>query len=414
MISDQEETQCCISNLNSCKIKTLFQPIVSIAEKRIIGFEAFSKAKIKDKHNNYVGIKDIFKTEDDTNYLYQLDKNCCNNTLARFKNVIDKHNGQCLFINICSKSLRTKKDKEHFLFQSINDAKLKYENIVIEISQKYAAQSSSMSFIEACRQKNIQISIDKVELNSKLISILSKLRPDYIKLQTEAWEDSETRAYYSKNIELILNSCAKTNCTPIAIGVENEDKAIDLLKNCLYYHQGYYYTRSKNDSSSNSSLLGSFTQKIKYINSKFKNLNKEKIKIRKEYYFNLKKQINIISSLFRDISYDEINHTLKKIILNNENIISVFVINENGIQITDRIISKKHNNTKRVQSNLKLKGTDHSLEDYFLHILMGYENFTSTPHPSPISRKNSILVSIRFFIGLNNFYLLCIEFPSID
>lgn len=399
--------------LSRHKPRTLFQPIVSIEDKQVLGFEAFSRGIVGDNTSDEADLVELFCNEEDPHLLFELDKICCRTALSRFKKFLKQRDSLCIFINLDARALSKACCDQHFISEVVREINIPARNIVIEISAECLSSEKGVLFVEYCRGKGFQISIDKVEHNSRLLGVLLESRPDFIKLQRSVWSDPADMTFNLSNIDYIVRNCASVDCVPIAIGVEQEDEALYLLQANLFCHQGYYYTRSKCVDEGSCNSVQGFLEAVERVNSKFKKLHAERIQDRKEHFFRIKSQIHKIASLFSDVPEGRFSALMKKILEKYDDVISLFVLNDNGEQITQRFARNMSKNDPKQYRAVMTMGSDHSLRDYFMHLLLGYENFVTPPQLSPFLSKPTIIVSYRFFNSTTSFYLLCVEFPAV-
>ncbi|WP_421903298.1 EAL domain-containing protein [Maridesulfovibrio sp.] len=393
------------------KLKTLFQPIVSIDDKQVIGFEAFSREVKDGEEQRGMNINDLFDTEDPA-YLYDLDKSCCTKALYRFRKLLKSWGNISIFININVRALGVRCCEEHFISDLVKSGGVPLKNIVIEIASESLDEKNGLEFVEYCRGQGFQISIDKVEHDSRLLSILLQVKPDFIKLQRSIWSNPLDTTFNLGNLEYVVRNCTSVDCVPIALGIESEDEAMHLLQAKINCHQGYFYTRNRSTTSGAGDSVQGFVQTVELINSKFKQLQADRIKDRKKHFLDIRTQMKKISSLFIDIPEIKFKELLKRILRKYEDVVSIFVIDEHGIQVTPRLARNVSKDDLKQRRAVNTTGADHSMRDYYMHLLLGYDNFVTPPQLSPFTNFPTVIVSLRFFSGLKSFHLLCVEFPS--
>ncbi|NDV23026.1 EAL domain-containing protein [Desulfovibrio sp. JC022] len=397
------------SLLASHEVRTLFQPVVAINTKQVVGFEAFSRGKEEGGDSSLV---DLFDSEVDPAQLYELDKICCSQALQRFSKFLKQRSDFCLFINLDARALSKACCDKHFFVDIVSDVDVPVRNIVVEISSECLNEENGLKFIEFCRNKGFQICFDKVEHDSGLLAILLKGKPDYIKLQRSVWSDPSDPTFNVANIEHIVKSCAHVGCMPIAMGVESEDEVLYLLQANIFCHQGFFYTKSPGAGAENGDSVAGFLETVERIYAKFKKLHSERIKSRKEHFQKIKSNVNKIASLFSNASEEQFGVLLKRVLEKYDDVVSVFVLDEHGEQATQRFARDVSKDDPAQHRAILTKGSDHSLHDYFMHLLLGYDNFVTPPMYSPFYEESTILISIRFFSGPRTFHLLCVEFPA--
>lgn len=413
---DGKHTSCTREDINkiidSKRVSTLFQPVVSIDKKAIIGFEAFSRGKLDEE--NLLESSDMFGCDLPPDVRLSLDAVCCNHSLKRFHKFLKGHPWLNLFLNIDGKVLEHLGHANHFLADLTRKSKVPPANIAIEIASDLMERPAVQSFVETCRDDGYCLSIDKVHKKSPLFEILLETRPDFVKLTSSLWEDPADSLFNVDNLKLIIRACRSIGCQPIAIGVENEDDALYLLQCDLYMQQGYYYTSSRKtrskDRSEDGTNVSGFLKTIEHVHDKFTKLKADIIANKKERFDSRHKMMQRAASKFSSLLPDEFEDALKAVMAGHTDVVSAFIVDGAGHQVTRRLPRDGALRSPRTLAAIRSQGEDHSMTDYHLHLLMGYERFVCPRAASPFLPKPTTLIALRFFTGLNKPYILCIEF----
>lgn len=211
-------------------IDTVFQPIVSLKNAKIIGYEAFSRGP-KDSHFHLP--MELFSMAKKCNNLWALESLCLKKAIENFKPISDDH---LLFLNINSSSI-----SEHTNNLLGNEGKSN-PSIIYEISkcstiENYADFSSVLkNFIN---QKYKIALLDKVACNC-MINMLSEVKPSFIKLDMELVRNINTSSLKQALVKALITLSENTNINLIAEGIETEDELKMLINLGIYAGQGYF------------------------------------------------------------------------------------------------------------------------------------------------------------------------------
>lgn len=398
--------------IDTGRISTLFQPVVSIDRKTIAGFEAFSRGRLDDEH--LLNSTDMFDSGVPPEQLLSLDAICCHNSLKRFSKFLLGHPSLCLFLNIDGSVLDHVDHARHFLAEMTHRSQVPPANIAIEIAANHMKRPAVQDFARNCRDGGYLLSIDRVRKKTSVLEKLLQIKPDYVKLSPDMWGDPDDTLYNMDNVRIITRACRSNGCQPIAVGVENEDEALYLMQCDIFMQQGYYYTSSRKtparESAQEGSNVSGFLETINHVHEKYTQLRKEIIADKRERFDRRHKVMQRAGSKFTSLLPDEFEDALKAVMADQPEIVSGFVIDGDGRQITRRIPRDGVLRSPKTQAAIRSKGLDHSMTDYHLHLLMGYERFVCPPDASPFLPRRTTLIAMRFFTGLEKPYVLCIEF----
>ncbi|MDF5485404.1 EAL domain-containing protein, partial [Vibrio parahaemolyticus] len=142
-------------------------------------------------------------------------------------------------INVCPSLLRGRNFSILYRELSNRDCRL----LTIEITENASMYYTSEIYGNVAKLKALdcKISIDDFGTGNNNVALISKLNPDYLKIDREFVIGLKSD---DKKIETLRQLIAMGNtyrCTVIVEGVETADSAHLLTTLGAYIHQGYYY-----------------------------------------------------------------------------------------------------------------------------------------------------------------------------
>jgi EAL domain-containing protein (putative c-di-GMP-specific phosphodiesterase class I)/GGDEF domain-containing protein len=225
-------------------ITPVYQPIVSLTDGQIFGYEALSKIKEKELE---MDIGQMFRIADKTNRAWELEALCRTKAL---KNSIYIKNGKKLFLNVNPNIMHDEKFKEGFLGTGkagftktrLNEYGLDFRNIIFEITERVAIIDSEafMGSIKHYRNQNYGIAIDDVGAGYSGLNTIANVRPNIMKLDMgliRNIDKDETKQFLCR---AMVDFGKSAGILLIAEGIETEEELRTLIKLNVDLGQGFF------------------------------------------------------------------------------------------------------------------------------------------------------------------------------
>lgn len=282
------------------------------------------------------------------------------------------------------------------------------DRIILECPIQQAYTDNTSRLIELVRSIGIKTGLDTCAVNDAFSWALNVLEPEFIKVNRSFFGADERTPYSAGVLETVMSDASRIGTRVIGQGVESEEESIRLLSAGVELQQGYYYTKDEN--AQPGSQAESLLNKIEDANRKYRDVKGMVIRQKKEQFTQIFRVVLSACSKFESISEADFEDGCKALVRKADEITSVFIVNDKGVQITPRV----HNgDTKGTVKSSDLggmrKGADHSVKDYILYLDMGYTQFVTDPFASPFADSMSCLISRPFYDHLGARYKLCIE-----
>jgi EAL domain-containing protein (putative c-di-GMP-specific phosphodiesterase class I) len=223
----------------SAPIYSLYQPIVEIGTKKVLGYEALTRGR--GRHSLPV---DLFRTAYEDGCVVELDFDCLDSA-CRILHQLKR--GQLLFVNVEPMTLSqsfAKREEAEFLFRRISHH---WEQIVFELTE--GMKSRDFPFVKRgvhfLRKLGCRFAIDDISgVGAKLFQLLS-LEPDFLKIDISLVKGLWKNPVQQGLVERLVDLGRKNHSKLIAEGVETK-KDLDFIREMgIPYSQGYYLGRPK-------------------------------------------------------------------------------------------------------------------------------------------------------------------------
>jgi len=229
--------------LNGGHIKTVYQPIISLQNGSVLGYEALSRICLPECELN---IEQLFSIARRVRKLWDLEKLCRTTAL---ETAAKKVRCSKLFLNVDPNLIHDPGLREGFTHEKLEEYGLNPDEVVFEITERSAIGEMSIftDSIAHYQKQDFKIAIDDFGAGYSGLSRVCALRPNYIKIDMELVRNIQAFANKSSLVGSIVKFCRETGISLIAEGIETEEELDTLIRLGVDYGQGYYLGRPQVD-----------------------------------------------------------------------------------------------------------------------------------------------------------------------
>lgn len=382
-----------------------FQPIVSVSRKMVSGFEGLIRG-IDSTTEQYIAPSLLFSAAASQNLTLEFDRMCREKVMEAFSKI--SYEDKLLFLNIDT-SILDEAVGSNYLLNQVRNANINPRNIVIEINESKGHGIEALKrFTETYRNHGFLVALDDVGTGFSNMDRILLVKPDIIKLDISLVKNINTDYYKQGVFKSMVNLANEIGALIIAEGVETREEAIQVLRLGGHMIQGFYFARPQ-EICDNSNLL--FNHKIDFLSKSFNQFINKQMSDEWQKNKQFLTMANTYTKTLINIYATELNTKLKDIVLLNKDIDSLYILDEDGIQISDTILSTSENNVKENLIFYSARmGTDHSMEKYY-YSLVNYKlkkNITD-PYISLATGNLCKTISYSFVNSDNKKYILCLD-----
>lgn len=234
------------SIINERKIRTVFQPIISLKDGGILGHEALSRITENTIINN---TELLFSYAGEYNRLWELEQLCRTTALeTAYKFMIPPYS-KMLFINVNPNTMHDEKFIKGFTREFLNQFRIKPEKIIFEITEQNVIldMNSFLSMIEHYRGQDYKIAIDDAGAGYSGLNLISDINPNFIKLDMKLIRGINTDSLKYALVKGMVELSKASQINLIAEGIETWEEMETLIRLGVQYGQGYYIQRPADD-----------------------------------------------------------------------------------------------------------------------------------------------------------------------
>ncbi len=229
--------------LGNGDIRTVFQPIISLKNGAVLGYEALSRGPEGSALEAPTMLFDVARMH---GKLWELESLC---RIKALENVSRHCPEAFIFLNVDPAVINDDKFKTGFTTAFLDKYHISPQNIVFEITEKNTVDDF-MSFrktIAHYKEQGYKIAIDDVGAGYSGLTMISEIHPHFIKLDMNLVRDVDKDGLKAALIKTLNDFCVVTNIVMIAEGIETEYELRTLIDIGVDYGQGYYIQKPKVD-----------------------------------------------------------------------------------------------------------------------------------------------------------------------
>jgi len=261
--------------LNEEKIKTVYQPIVSLENGMIFGYEALSRILIRECQIN---IEQMFQMAKQYNKLWELEILCRTKALMH---AVGKPLSAKLFINVDPNNIYDPKFREGFTNEMLQVYGLNPDDIIFEVTEKNCINDMD-SFREVMnhyQKQSYKIAVDDFGSGYSGLNRICNFSPNYIKIDMELIRNIDNDFVKKSAVGGIVKLCRDNGISSIAEGIETEAELKETIKLGINFGQGFFFAKPTDEfteiDSDKKALIRSINNKINseaYQSLVFKNV----------------------------------------------------------------------------------------------------------------------------------------------
>lgn len=220
-------------------IHTLFQPILSLGEGGIVGYEALSRGPSDSPLHSPVA---LLRAAREHGLAGEVERLCCRVALETFSRC--DLPGQ-LFLNISPDCLLAPGSDHLPTLDFIRALGLHPDRVIIELTESQPTYDYDLlrEAVTYYREQGLRVAIDDLGEGFSSLRLWSELRPDFVKIDMHFVQDIQHDPVKLQFVRSIQEIAAESGTAVIAEGIENESELLVLRDLGIRFGQGYHIAR---------------------------------------------------------------------------------------------------------------------------------------------------------------------------
>lgn len=217
-------------------IRTVFQPIVALADGEIIGYEALSRGPVGSMLERP---DQLFSTAEACRKVWELDYLCRTAALDRAQGAIGD---KVLFVNVDPNIIKDERFRKGHTRDLLRRFDLRDGQLVFEITERSAISDyrGFRKVLDHYTEQGYKIAIDDAGAGHSGLRMLAETRPQFVKIDMELVRDIDNDSLKRSLMKAFYEFALTTNIRIIAEGIETREELHTLIDIGVHYGQGYY------------------------------------------------------------------------------------------------------------------------------------------------------------------------------
>ena len=220
-------------------IKIVFQPVISLTNGEVLGYEALSRITTK---TIFKSIEDLFETAIAHDLIWDLERLSRTKALEAAKEFMVPPYNQKLFLNVHPKVMYDEKFNQELSDFFLEEYQISPHNIAFDITEKYIieGQDGFQTSISQYKSQSYLFALENSGVDYSGIDAINKIEPNYIKLNMKLIRGIDQDSLRSALVKGMVEYSKTNNISLIAEGVESSEEFRAVIDLGVQYAQGYY------------------------------------------------------------------------------------------------------------------------------------------------------------------------------
>lgn len=234
-----EQLSALSSILTQSGLHSLFQPIISLSERRILGYEALTRGPSNSPLHSPIA---LFSVARQAGRLSELEIACRQSACRRFN---EQQLPGKLFLNVSPESLLEAAHQPGRTLQLLQDFGIPPSQVVIELTEQTPIDDFQLlqTALHHYRAMGFSIALDDLGAGYSSLRLWSELRPDYVKIDRHFIDGIHQDALKREFVGSILQIAKASRAQVIAEGIELPEELAVLTEMGVDLVQGYLLGR---------------------------------------------------------------------------------------------------------------------------------------------------------------------------
>jgi len=416
--------------LDGSALRAVYQPLVSLRQQKIVGYEGLIRGT-----NHATGAPvspgELFAHAARERRTADLDHSCRRKVLDSFREIHQAQPDLVLSLNFDASVLDQGTEDPSPLRHLVQDAGINPSTVMLEIIESDCHGVEALRrFIATHKAAGFLIALDDVGAGHSNLNRIPLLKPDIIKIDRYLVQNLANDFYKREVFKALVRMSRTIGALTISEGVETREEAWASLELGADLIQGYYFSvpletqqletdniflNFKHPDSLNLERTGTnnWKARVDQLTADHKDSTLENLRIKRSRLRRYDMLTRDIQAELGKCEQEELDQNLKKLVHFYPLMECFYILNESGVQITDRVFV----NPKSVRDHGCLfhpspKGSDHSMRDYYFMLFeAGLDRLTFVTEPYLSMASGTLCVTYaRIFRNTKNHrFMLCTD-----
>jgi diguanylate cyclase (GGDEF)-like protein len=221
------------------KIRSVYQPIVSLADASVFGYEALTRGPVGSV---FEAPLNLFEYAEREGFLHALDKLAREKAIAGCQQLLKY---QKVFINVPAHIINDPQFTPGRTLKVLETYGLKPQNVVFEITERSSVEDfgTTKKVLEHYRSQGYLIAIDDAGAGYSSLQAIAELEPDFIKIDRSLVQNIHQDRVKEYILDTFVTFSQKMGIRLIAEGIEKVEELNKLIQMGVHFAQGFYLAK---------------------------------------------------------------------------------------------------------------------------------------------------------------------------
>lgn len=221
------------------RIGIVFQPIISLKNGDVLGYEALSRIPSEDAFEN---IEEVFSLAKEHDRLWELERLCRMETLRSARSFLVPPFNKKLFMNVSSHVMKYEKFHTEMTEFFLREFRISPHNIIFEVTEQSMINDMEgfQSILSQYKSDNFRLAIDDAGMEYAGLNAITDFNPNYIKIDMKLIRNINEHSLQGAIVKGMVEFSKAANVSLIAEGVETYEELETITRMGVQYAQGYY------------------------------------------------------------------------------------------------------------------------------------------------------------------------------
>lgn len=398
--------------LQTRSMRSHFQPIISIREKRVIGLEALVRAT-NPVSGQPISANFLFDAASRHKQSLQLDQLCRESAISGFTSLASLDPDLILFINVDVSSLNRSTVESNALIRLIEEHGIPSERVVIEIVESKISDATTLQrFVANHRKRGFLIALDDMGAGHSNLERIPSLKPDIIKLDRSLIQNIDREYHKQELFEFFIKLAHRLGVFVVVEGIETEAEALTCLERGADLVQGFYFAYPQPPTPTCLEGGLDYASRLRSVLTEHMVERFTQRKLMYKQFNDIASRITAMIEMSSPSAYETmLEHTLQRFPLAE----CAYVINEAGRQITRTVFNPACVERRRTPLyGPAPAGGNQSAKDYFMYLGKNQRHYVTRPYVSMATGNVCVTISNRVTLSSGDSFVVCVDIHLSD
>jgi EAL domain-containing protein (putative c-di-GMP-specific phosphodiesterase class I) len=394
-------------------IEVHFQPLVSIQEKSVVGFEGLSRG-VEMPTGRLIPPVVLIRKAVEEELSLELDALFRKKVFQSFREQFYQQPRLILTVNL-ETSLGGESSQDALDLDTFSKLSRKYEvdpaRVAIEIVESRAKNTHLLErFIEAQKERGFMVALDDVGSGHSNLDRIARMKPDLIKIDRSLILDIQKEYHKQEVFRSLVGLSRQIGALVVAEGVETEDEALWSLELGADILQGYFFARPQR---MDGGLFDRNEEVIDEVARRFRSMLLGTLHDKREMHRRCEARLGELRKALKKVKPRAFDGHINDLLEKHPDFEAVYILDEAGVQVT-HMAHALHGVPEHARVFCKPweRGTDHSLRDFYCRLVQGDprdQTHVTDPYVSLATGQRCVTLSTYFRDAYDRTYVLCVD-----